>query len=267
MDDELRQVNGRRTEIPALTRRIVGFIREHGMNSITQVMNELRKCGSEQTRKTYARHGIAGDVFGVRVADLKVIARKIKGNQKLACELFETGNYDAMYLAGLVADGKQMSKTALDGWARTAKWVGISEYAVPWVASESPHGRDMAMKWIKLRKNESIESCGWCTYSSLIAITPDEDLDLAEIKALLAQVEKEIDASPNRVRYTMNGFVIAVAAYVTPLMKQARATAKKIGKVEVDMGDTACKVPLATEYIDKLEKAGRVGKKRKTARC
>ena len=98
-------------------------------------------------------------------------------------------------------------------------------------------------------------------------MTSDDELDLAEIKALLKMIEREIDAAPNRVRYTMNQFVIAVGAYVLPLNKQAKATAKKLGKVEVDMHGTSCKVPLATEYIAKIEKAGRVGKKRKTIKC
>lgn len=62
----------------------------------------------------------------------------------------------------------------------------------------------------------------------------------------------------------MNGFVIAVGAYVKPLLKQAKSTAEAIGKVEVDMGGTACKVPLATQYIAKIVDAGRVGKKRKS---
>ena len=43
--------------------------------------------------------------------------------------------------------------------------------------------------------------------------------------------------------------------------RQAKATAKKLGKVEVDMHGTSCKVPLATEYIEKIEKTGRAGKK------
>ena len=66
---------------------------------------------------------------------------------------------------------------------------------------------------------------------------------------------------------TMNGFVIAVGSYVLPLMKQAKATAKKLGKVDVEMHGTSCKVPLATEYIEKIEKSGRAGKKRKTIKC
>jgi len=83
----------------------------------------------------------------------------------------------------------------------------------------------------------------------------------------LDRIAKQIDKSSNRVRYTMNGFVIFVGSYVKPLLKQAKATAKKIGVVKCDMGDTACRVPLATSYIEKIEAAGRVGKKRNTIKC
>ena len=226
----------------------------------------MKAKGSEQTCKTFARHGAPKEMYGVKVADLKVIARKIKGDQKLACELYDTGNSDAMYLAGLVADGSQMTKRQLDTWVKGSKWYMIGEYAVPWVTSESPHARDLAKKWIK-SKQERVAASGWCTYAGILAITPDENLDQAEIKGLLDQVAREIDAAPNRVRYTMNGFVIAVGAYFRPLLKQAKATARKLGKVSVEMGDTACKVPLALDYIEKIEKAGRVGKKRKAIRC
>ena len=57
------------------------------------------------------------------------------------------------------------------------------------------------------------------------------------------------------------------AGYVPKLKAKALKAAKKIGKVDVDMGNTSCKVPDATEYIRKVEKMGRIGKKRKTARC
>ncbi len=63
------------------------------------------------------------------------------------------------------------------------------------------------------------------------------------------------------------GFVIAVGTYVKPLLKKAKAVAKTIGTVSADMGDTACKVPLASAYIEKVETAGRIGKKRKTIKC
>ena len=71
----------------------------------------------------------------------------------------------------------------------------------------------------------------------------------------------------NSVSYAMDAFVIAVGSYVKSLTKNATATAKKIGKVEVDMHGTACKVPLAMDAIKKAADRGTLGKKRKTARC
>jgi hypothetical protein len=83
----------------------------------------------------------------------------------------------------------------------------------------------------------------------------------------LSAGEKTIHGAPNRVRYAMNGFVIGVGCYVIPLSEKARQAAVAIGTVEVDMGDTACQVPFAPDYIDKAVKLGRLGKKRKQARC
>jgi 3-methyladenine DNA glycosylase AlkD len=238
------------------------------MESVKSIMAELKSKGSEKTRRTYARHGMPEDrMFGVSIADLKIIAKRIKGQQELACNLYETGNLDAMYLAGLVADGSQMTRKQLDAWATGAQGMTmISEYTVPWVAVESPHARDLAMKWIR-SKHEHIASCGWCTYAGIVATTADEALDLAEIRDLLNTIVKEIDGAQNRVRYTMNGFVIAVGVHVKPLSTQAKAAAMEIGEVSVDMGGTACKVPLATTYIEKSETAHKVGYKRKTIRC
>lgn len=236
------------------------------MKTVTKVMAELKKKGNPSRIQVLTPHGAPENLFGVSVADMKVIAKRIKGEQELACELYETGNGDAMYLAGMVADGSLMTKKQLDSWAKKASWQMISEYTVPGVATESKYARDLAMKWIQSKK-EAVASSGWSTYAGIVTVTPDEDLDLAEIKALLKETEKGIGSVPNRVRYTMNGFVIAVGSCVLPLSKQAKATAKKLGKVEVDMHGTTCRVPLATEYIEKVEKAGRAGKKRKTIKC
>jgi hypothetical protein len=112
-----------------------------------------------------------------------------------------------------------------------------------------------------------VAAAGWCTLSGLVSTLPDTSLDLKEIESLLALVVKSIDGAKNRVRYTMNGFVVSVGGYVKPLLETAKAAANRIGAVKVEMGETACKVPLAIEYIQKIEAAGRLGQKRKTMRC
>ena len=99
------------------------------------------------------------------------------------------------------------------------------------------------------------------------AVNEDEQLDTKAYIKLLETVKKEIHTSKNRVRYTMNGFVIAVGAYIEGLTETSLNIAEQIGRVSVDVGGTACKVPLAYDYLNKTIKKGRVGKKRKSARC
>ncbi|WP_436374656.1 hypothetical protein [Cytobacillus sp. BC1816] len=68
-------------------------------------------------------------------------------------------------------------------------------------------------------------------------------------------------------RYVMNGFVISVGAYVPELIVEVKNVAEHIGKVHVEVGNSACKIPLAKEYIEKVESKDRVGVKRKTCIC
>jgi len=65
----------------------------------------------------------------------------------------------------------------------------------------------------------------------------------------------------------MNGFVIAVGSWVKALTAEAQITGHAISKIKVDMGNTACKVPFAPDYIQKVIDRGTPGKKKKMARC
>jgi len=238
------------------------------MPTVASIMAILKSKGKEQTRKIYARHGMDEKrILGVSTADLKLIAKTIRGQQDLACELYETGIMDAMYLAGMVVDGAKLTAAQLNDWLDRAEGLQmISEYTVPWLTVENAQARNLALKWIKSRK-EHIAAAGWCTYGGLLALKPDTELDLAEVEGLLNTVVKEIHKAPNRVRQTMNLYVISVGGYVKPLLAKAKAAARQIGVVNVDMGETACKVPDSLAYIEKIESMGRIGRKRKTMRC
>ncbi len=236
------------------------------MNTAETILNELKSLGNESTRKVFLRHGAREPFFGVKVEDLKKIQKRVKKDYELALALYETGNSDAMYLAGLIADDGRMSREDLQRWVDGAYWYMLSEYTVPWVAAGSPHGHALALEWIESDR-ELVAAAGWATLSWLAATRPDEDLDLEELRQLLTRVASTIHQQPNRVRYTMNGFVAAVGGYCKPLNALALETAAKVGKVCVDMGETACKVPDAAEVIRKMEARGSLGKKRKSAKC
>jgi hypothetical protein len=244
------------------------------MPTVNSIVAQLQRNGSEKTRITYARHGMAIErTYGVSVAQLKTIAKTIRKQQTLACELYATGMMEAMYLAGIVSDGALLSRDQLNQWAAGAAGLPmIAETTVPWVAVENPHGRLLALEWINTGKatttsDEQVASSGWNTYAGIIITQPDQALDLREIESLLDLIAETIHQAPNRARYTMNGFVNAIGCYVAPLRTVAIATAAKIGPVFVDMGDTACELPTLSGQMAKMEKAGKLGQKRKTIRC
>jgi 3-methyladenine DNA glycosylase AlkD len=231
-----------------------------------EIMLKLEELGSQQTKKVFLNHGVKEPYFGVKIGDLKKLVKYVKKDHELALKLYDSGNHDAMYLAGLSINPKLVSKETLQDWVAKAYWYMVAEYTVAQVAAESDYALELAREWMN-SEQEMIAVCGWSTYSNYLSITPDEELDLIEIRGLLEQIKNTIHEEQNRVRYTMNSFVISVGAYVKDLTQEAKNIADSIGKVHVDVGNTACKVPLATEYIKKVEAKDKVGLKRKTCIC
>ncbi len=236
------------------------------MATVKEVMDELQSKGSEGVKKIWVKHGIREPFFGVKIEELKKIQKKVKVDYELAKELYATGNADAMYLAGLITDDNKMTKADLESWVKAALSSNINEYTVPWVASQGKYGFELALEWIE-SPEPHIAAAGWATLNCVMALTPDDKLDLPFLKHTLERVEKTIHTADNRVRMKMNSFVIALGSYIIPLSDEAIATAKRIGAVTVDMNGTACKVPDAVEYIMKVKNRGSLGKKKKEVKC
>jgi len=234
--------------------------------TVQEIMDDLKAHGSDSIKKILLKHGVKEPFFGVKVGDMKPIQKKIKKDYQLAKDLYATGNADAMYLAGLIADDEKMTRQDLQAWVKNAVSSNINEYTVPWVAAEGQHGYELAMEWID-SKEPRIAVAGWSTLANLATLRPDSELDLASLKALLARVEKNIHTAPDRVRYWMNNFIICVGSYIVPLSAEAIAAAKRIGAITVIKDGISLKVPAAIDYIKKAKDRGSLGKKKKTVKC
>jgi 3-methyladenine DNA glycosylase AlkD len=235
--------------------------------TLDETMSKLKELGSEQSKKVLMKHGALDPFYGVKVEDMKKeIVEKVKKDYDLSLQLYATGNSDAMYLAGLISDPPKMTKADLQQWVKNAYWYMLSEYTVAWVAAESNFGWELGLEWIESGE-ETIAACGWNTLSSLATLKPDEALDIKYYEKLLDRVENEIHSSKNRVRYTMNGFVITIGSRIHTLNIKAKEIAQRIGKVQVEMDGTACKVPYAPDYFKKVEDRGKIGAKKKRVVC
>lgn len=234
--------------------------------TLDEVMQVLAAKATATTKRTLQRHGAPEPLFGVRIGDLKPLQRALKGRQELALALYATGNSDAMYLAGLVADGARMTREQLDTWAEKASWHMIAGCTVAWVAAEHPDAMEIAGRWIESPR-ELVATAGWTTLAAVATTRADDELPMPRLRELLKRVTRSIHGAPNRARYAMNQFVISCGTYVAPIAEEALGMARKIGTVDVDMGSTECRVPEAAEYILKSRRGAAVAPKRKTARC
>ncbi len=217
-------------------------------NKETQtVLLELKKMGTAQNRKIYSRHGVVDEQYGVSSANLGKLKRKIKTNHPMALKLWETGNHDARVLACMIADPEGMKGPLLNAWVKD-----LNNYVLTRVfselASQSPRAIKYVEKWIKA-KSEWIGSAGWNVLTHLAMA--DETLSNESLENYLNKIETDIHTSKNRVKYSMNNTLIAIGIRNSKLEKKAVAAAKRIGKVEVDHGETNCITPDAAAYIKK----------------
>lgn len=216
--------------------------------TLAEAMRELEKAGSAQTRKTYARHGATEPMFGVSFATLKMLTKRIDVDHELALALWATGNFDAQNLAVKIVDPARMTSDDLDRWIRTSSWALMCGSYAAMLPAEGPHAATKSVQWLNSR-GEKERIAGWTLLGQLAQ--RDETSPDAVFEKRLAEIERTIHAAPNVEREVMNRTVIAIGCRNAALRKAALAAAKRIGKVEVDHGDTACKTPDATEYIEK----------------
>jgi 3-methyladenine DNA glycosylase AlkD len=215
--------------------------------TLEQAMSALEAAGSEQTRRTYARHGVAIPMFGVSFASLKTLARRIRVDHELALVLWATGNFDARNLAVKVVDPARMTAADLDRWSQDPTARMCSSY-VAHVAAEGPHARGCVERWLGAASADQ-RSIGWKLVGALAM--RDESLDDAWFLPQLSAIERSIHAAPNVEREAMNHAVIAIGCRNPPLRAAATAAAGRIGKVQIDHGQTACRTPEAIASIDK----------------
>jgi 3-methyladenine DNA glycosylase AlkD len=216
--------------------------------TLAETMRELEKAGSAQTRKTYLRHGANEPLFGVAFATLKTLTKRIGVDHELALALWDTGNFDARNLAVKIVDPLRMSPADLDRWVRTGSTSRMCGGYAAMIAAEGPHASTRVAAWLGA-KDGPARTAGWVLLGQLAL--RDETMPDTLFEEQLERIARTIHTAPNDEREVMNMAVIVIGFRNARLRQAALAAAKRIGKVDIDHGDTACKTPDAAEYIEK----------------
>jgi 3-methyladenine DNA glycosylase AlkD len=216
-----------------------------------EILATFKTLGKPQTAAIYKRHLSGDNVCGVLSSDIAKLQKKIKVDHALALELWKTGNAEARILALQIADPEKLTRADADGLLKDGPAHFVYCY-LSGLLSRSPIGEETMRAWMKSR-DESAREMGYAILSMRLKDDPASVTD-ADAEKILATIEKEIHRSPNWARYAMNGALISIGVFKPALREKAIEAARRIGKVEVDHGETTCKTPDAVSYIEKASK-------------
>ncbi len=215
--------------------------------TIESALQALEAAGTPQNRKIYARHGAREPMSGVSFANLGLMKKKLGTDHDLARLLWASGNYDARVLATMIADPIRATAAEVESWARDIDCHPLADLFAGYVA-RTPVAAQKTEAWTN-SDEEFLAQAGWNLVARAAMTGGMDDVWCA---AALKRIEAEIHGAKNRVRYAMNGALIAIGGQGGKWEKAALAASKRIGKVVVDHGETDCKTPGAAAYIAKV---------------
>ena len=213
-----------------------------------EILTTLKKLGKPQTAAIYKRHLSGDNVFGVLTSEIAKLQKKIKVDHALALELWKTGNAEARILALQVADPEKLTRSDANGLLKDGPVRFVGCY-LSGLVGRSPIAEETMRAWMK-SPDEFAREMGYGILGARLKDDPDSVSD-TDAEKVLATIEKEIHRSPNWARHAMNVAIISIGVFKPALRKKAIEAAKRIGKVEVDHGETSCKTPDAVAYLEK----------------
>jgi 3-methyladenine DNA glycosylase AlkD len=215
-----------------------------------EALAALKKAGKPQTAAIYKHYGTGDNVFGTLTSEIGKLKKKIKTDHALALELWKSGNAEARALALQVAEADKVKPS--DALMFLKDGCRFTSFYLSELLARTPIAEKTMRAWMKSR-DEFEREMGYSICSMRLKNDPESISD-ADAAKMLATIESEIQKSPNWARYGMNGALIAIGVFKPALRKKAIGAAKRIGKVEVDHGETHCKTPDAAPYIEKAAK-------------
>jgi hypothetical protein len=218
--------------------------------TLDEAMTALEEKGTEQTRKTYLRHGAHEPLFGVRFGDLRPLAKRIGTDHDLANQLWATGNTDARLLACMVADAARMDEDDMDAWLADIDTYFLVDTFVAEVAAKASGRCPRAERWIASDRDRTAQA-GW-DLMHYVALS-DEDVPDAYFADQLELIAERIEGYGNWTRRSASNTITGIGLRNEHLEVAARDTAARMGTVEFDPGQTSCVMPDPIAYLEKTK--------------
>jgi 3-methyladenine DNA glycosylase AlkD len=212
---------------------------------VKEILAQLKTMGDEKVRKLNVRNGAGDKQFGVKLGDIRVVAKKLKANHALALALWETGNLEAQLITTLLIKAKDLSSAEMEKMVKSVTVVQVAEWLHSYVLKDHDDKETLRQKWMTT-KDPMAARAGWRLTAGRVAKSP-EGLDPA---ALLKRIESEMGSADPLVQWTMNMCLAEIGIHFPEHRKRAIAIGEKLGIYRDYPCSAGCTSPFAPIWIN-----------------
>jgi 3-methyladenine DNA glycosylase AlkD len=217
--------------------------------TVKQILDELQSLGNEKVYAHNIKSGAGKNQYGVKMGDIRNLAKKIKTNHELALELWKTKNIDAQFLAILLLNPKHLSAKELENMVKTIQFVYVADWFNSYILKDHPEKESLREKWLKSDNVWTVRS-GWSLTAGKI-LRDYKDLDLS---AILDRIESEMPKSAPEIQWTMNTALAQIGINHPKYRKRAINIGEKLGIYRDYPVSKGCTSPFAPIWIDEMVK-------------
>lgn len=212
--------------------------------TVEDILQALELRGNPQVRRLNARNGAPENQYGVKLGDLRTIAKSLKTNHELGLQLWDTGNADAMLLAILIMKPKLLSPEDLERMTAAAAYVQLADWLTSYVTKQHPAKESLRRRWMH-SDDPWLARAGWSLTAERIVKDPD-GLDLS---ALLDRVEREMGTAHPAPQWTMNYCLAETGIHFPGLRQRALDIGERLGIYRDYPCPKGCTSPFAPIWI------------------
>ena len=215
--------------------------------TLQETLSQLKALRNESTYAHNLKNGVGESQYGVKMGDIRVLAKKIKVNQSLAIELWETGNMDAQLLAVLIMDLKKLSSADIEQLLKSTKFTQAADWFYSYVIKIYEDKESLRGKWMQ-SENVMLARAGWSLTSGCIARNPE----LVDIQAILDRLESEMATAAPEIQWTMNSALANIGINHPKYRDRALAIGEKLGIYRDYPVSKGCTSPFAPIWINEM---------------
>ncbi|ACU61753.1 DNA alkylation repair protein [Chitinophaga pinensis] len=193
---------------------------------VTDIIDLLKEKADTRYHAGMLRFGIDNEkALGVKLPELRKLAKIIKKKHTLALQLWETGIHEARILASLIADPKLVTPQLIDSWTNDFTSWDICDQACGNLFDRTPYAIEKALAFSQ-HEREFVKRAGFVLMAEL-AIHDKKANDKIFIR-FLPVIEREAWDNRNFVKKAVNWALRQVGKRNDSLLPLAIRCAERI---------------------------------------